>query len=316
MSVTPPLKKSFPLAVRRVDRILGQVEAQLERQPAVLRLVEADRRRSGRRVAPARDSRDGVPGDGRADPDVPRVARVDRDLADAAVLGDREAPRHEVPVVAPVGRLVEAEAGLAVARAAGLAGADVDRLAALVGRVDQQRADRRRVEPVGERLPLRLLLQRVVRPPDAAAGRADVEAAVVVIALRVDRHRGHAARPLCRQAVVLSRLPGDVHRERPDLVPARSALAVVAVPLGRRERVLLLLHGNRRVREGLVGVRLLGGGDELLRRLASGHDLLARHRKRHAVHGLARVRARECKRLGAERRAGGFVLGRAQASDP
>ena len=92
-----------------------------------------------------------------------RVAWVDRDPRDRPVVGDRERPGDARPVGAVVGRLVEAEPGLAVAAVVRLAGPDVDRLAGRIVRVDGDRADRVRRDSFGDLLPRRLLSERVLR---------------------------------------------------------------------------------------------------------------------------------------------------------
>jgi hypothetical protein len=113
---------------------------------------------------------------------VVRVERVDREARDAAPPGDRQRAGDERPVVAAVRGLVEADAGLAVAAAVRLAGADVDRLAGLVARVDQDRADGVRRDVVGDVLPVRVACERVgssttiaqVVPVMSSQNRADI----------------------------------------------------------------------------------------------------------------------------------------------
>ena len=78
---------------------------------------------------------------------------IDADRADRAVVGDREGAGDERPVVAAVGALVEAEAGLV--DGVRLAGAGVERVAGGVVGIDDQRADRVRRQPVLERRPAR-----------------------------------------------------------------------------------------------------------------------------------------------------------------
>ena len=278
------LEEVAPVRRVRVHGILRQVEAQLEAGSAVRGLVQPDRRSARRREAPTGDAGARVAGNRRAHEDVPRVLRVDGDLADAPILRDGVAARNELPVLAAVGGLVEAETGLAVARAAGLTGADVDRVAGLVGRVDQERADRGRVQPLVERLPVRVAAERVVGAPDPAARCADVEPALVRVALGVGDHRRQTAGPLGRQAVVLGGLAGDVEREGPDLLPGATAMTpvvigVVVVLAHRGEGALKLGHRHRLVREREVGVRLLGEAvDDLAGCFTAARTFLARNR--------------------------------------
>src|SRR6266508_1842862 len=105
-----------------------------------------------------------------------RVTRVDGDRAHAAaserVLADGAAPR-----VAAVGRLVEADAVDAAAAArVPLTRADPDRVR--VARVERDRADRVDLERAAQVLPRRRVGERVLRPPDSAAGGTDPHAAV------------------------------------------------------------------------------------------------------------------------------------------
>ena len=137
-------------------------------------------------------------------------------------LRDGERARDERPVRAAVGRLVETEAGLAVAARVRLAGADVDRLAGRVVRVDGDRADRVRRDPVRDVLPVRVRRERVRRAPDAAARRADVQRALLRLALRVDGERRYAPRPLGRLDEGLRAEPVDVERRRARRSPTSS----------------------------------------------------------------------------------------------
>ena len=201
-------------------------------------------------------------GDVGADEDVLRVARIDRDPADRAVARDGGAARDERPVVAAVGRAVEAEPGLGVARAALFTGARVDRAATLVGRVDQQRADRGRRNAAADRSPVRIRIERIVRPPDAAAGGRDEERAVLaalVGAAWIDCECRHAARPLRRPVERLRGERGHVVRERAELLPRAAVLRAVALELscGVRRRARLR-DADARERIRLVGVGLRG----------------------------------------------------------
>ena len=200
-----------------------------ERRPAVIGLVDARRRaRCGHGAAVRGDSpRAGA----RGDQDVVGVGRVDCHAADRAVGRNAAAVRagDERPAVAAVGAAVEAETGLAVAAPVGLAGADVDRVPTRVGRVDGDRADRARRDVAGDEVPLRLLRESVLRAPDAAAGGADVQRALLGVALRVDGESRLAARPLRSALVGLSAEPVDVHRRRAERLPS---VLVLGLALG------------------------------------------------------------------------------------
>ena len=177
---------------------------------------------------------------------------------DAVVRGSERAG-NEAPVLALVGRLVEAEAGLAVPAAVRFARADVERLARRVVRVDGDGADRVRRDVRRDLLPVRLLRERVLRAPDAAAGRADVQRAVLLVALRAHRHRRHAARPLRRLDERLRAESVDVERVRADLVPLGRELRPFLLELGvRLDRALDL--GRRDLRAGIRAVGVLLGG--------------------------------------------------------
>ena len=193
----------------------------------------------------------------RADQDVVRVALLDRDPRDRTVVGDGERAVDAGPVGAVVARLVEAEPSLAVAAGVSFTGADVDRLAGRVVRIDGDRADRVRRDPVGDLLPGGVLGQRVLRPPEPAAGRAQIEGALLRLALRVDGQRRDAARPLGRLDERLRAEPVDVEGVGADEVPLRAQLR----PAGggrvvRGERALDLVHADLVARVGPVGVRL------------------------------------------------------------
>ena len=69
-------------------------------------------------------------------------------------------------------------------------------------------------------VPLRLLRERVLRAPDAAAGGADVQRALLGVALRVDGESRLTARPLRSALVGLSAEPVDVQRRRAERLPA------------------------------------------------------------------------------------------------
>src|SRR5207302_30802 len=166
---------------------LGTVPDLGERLAAVPRLIETRLvcgRLTARLAAVADYVRQAANGPRGADEDVILVARIDDDRADpaaeervsvvhAAVGGVVDARVRELlPVVATVGRLVDADPSLTAGRAAvRLAGPEIERVARLVGRVERQDTDRGLSEPFRVRLlPVRARVQCVVRPPDAAAG--------------------------------------------------------------------------------------------------------------------------------------------------
>ena len=141
---------------------------------------------------------------------------------------ERAAPR-----VTAVRRLVEADAGDAPGAArVRLAGADVDRVAACIVRVDRDRPDRVDPERAGEVLPVRRTGESVLRPPDPSAGRSDPHAALARVALLVDRDRGDAAGREVRIRDVVRRV---AERRRPGRAPgsARSETHCPGRPLPR-----------------------------------------------------------------------------------
>src|SRR5207237_5569721 len=103
---------------------------------------------------------------------VARVRAVIRRVVDARVSELR-------PAVAPVGRLVDTDAGFAPRGATvPLACADVERVPARVVGIRNESADGVESQNAGEPCPGRARRERIVRPPDAAAGGADPEPAV------------------------------------------------------------------------------------------------------------------------------------------
>ena len=98
-----------------------------------------------------------------------------------------------LPVVAAVRRLVDADASLTAGRAAvALAGAEVERVVLLVGRIQHELTDRVLVEILWvDLLPHRIGASDVVRPPDAAARGAGPDAALVrrTVGVGDERHR-------------------------------------------------------------------------------------------------------------------------------
>src|SRR4029450_9217043 len=135
--------------------------------------------------------------------DMVRVRRVDEDLADAApeegVSTGRDARVHGVvhagvgelrPVVPPTRGLVDADARFAPGAAAiGLAGAEVERVAARVVGIGCQRADRVLRDPAREVCPARVCCGGGARSPNTAAGGANPETAVTGHTRRSDDER-------------------------------------------------------------------------------------------------------------------------------
>ena len=175
-----------------------------ERVPAIGRFVQADRVCAGREPLRLTRQTDRMrhPADaecGRS-VDVVCVRRVDKDLADAApeegVSTRRDTRVRSVahagvgelrPVVAAVRGLVDTDARLAAGAAAiGLAGTEVERVAARVVGISGQRADRVLRDPAREVCPARVRCESVVRPPNATAGGANPETAVTRHARRRD----------------------------------------------------------------------------------------------------------------------------------
>ena len=161
---------------RGIDRdvAVGLVRrAVVEERPraaAVGRLVEAPLRR-------ARNQRHGALGRRRDASGGPRGRGVDR-VRVARLHGDRpDRPADEGvggqlrPVVAAVRRLVEADARGCDRRRVRLAGADVERAALAIVRVERDRADRVQLELLGDVLPPRVVVEPLLRAPDPAAGR-------------------------------------------------------------------------------------------------------------------------------------------------
>ena len=160
-------------------------------------------------------------------------------------------------MVATVGRLVEAEAGLTVAARVRLTGADVDRLAGgSFGSTE--------IEPIAfVGMPPEMFChsgvsERVRRAPDAAACRGHVQAALRGPALRVDGQRGDAARPLRRLVERLRAESVDVQCVRPEGVPGRwSARRCAVRPVVRGDRALDLVDRDAVRGISAVGVRLV-----------------------------------------------------------
>src|SRR4029079_15457747 len=108
-----------------LDLVDGAVQRLRERRASVRRVVDAEWRRGGRRGGRVRRVGGLAPRAGaRAEQNVLRVSRLDRDPRDRPEMGDSERARDERPVRAAVRRLVETEAGLAVTARVPLAGAD------------------------------------------------------------------------------------------------------------------------------------------------------------------------------------------------
>ena len=209
------------------------------RGAAVRRLVEApvrgaDRRR-GRSTGRGRDAAHRA---GRGRVDRVRITLLDRDRADGAATELRLAqPR---PRLAAVGRLVDADTRGGAACRVRLTGADVERVGGGVVRVERDRAHRVQLERAGQKLPLRLLVECVVRAPHTAACRDDPQPAVALHAGGRDRDGGHAA-----AGHVFAR---DVVRPRPERGERiEGAARTDAHPLS-------LLPGPRRERLALRGL--------------------------------------------------------------
>src|SRR5205085_10088010 len=105
---------------------------------------------------------------------------------DACVRGEMS------PVVAPVCRLVETEAGFGVTRAVRLTRTDKQRIARWIARVERDRADRVSAKAARHEGPVRRCSEAVISPPDAAAGRSNVETALRLRAARCNRKRRRA----------------------------------------------------------------------------------------------------------------------------
>ena len=167
---------------------------------------------------------------GHVGPDVDGVgmARLDLDRADRAVDGHRARTLHEVPFPAAVGGLEQSQAGLGVAGPVWLARAGVDRVAARVVGIDEQRAERVRRQLLRRSAPLHVVGESVRCAPDptARSGNPDPASVTSLAALRVDRHRGHAPRVGRRRADAgfdveeLGRLRRDVGRHWAESLPA------------------------------------------------------------------------------------------------
>src|SRR6185437_9125907 len=169
-----------------------------ERRPAVVRLVDA-------RLVRARLEPLGLAGradhvvqaantERRADEDMARIVRVDHDRVDPAAEegidawgGTRVRPVADTsvvelrPVVAVVGRLIDADTSLAAGRAAvRLTRPEVERVVFPGARDERQRSDRVLVELLGAHLvPVRVRSSRIVGTPDAAARDAGPERALL-----------------------------------------------------------------------------------------------------------------------------------------
>ena len=235
-------------ARRRVVRDRGDVRAAVRRArragmdhrprgPAVRRAVEAPLRRPRDQrpvladAAVAAHGRVSADREGRAGIDRVRIAGLDPDRPDTASVERRAAVRAR-PVVAAVGRLVEADAcdTTAAARVA-LTGSDPERVRARIVRVDRDRPGRVDPEAPAQVLPVRVRRQRVVRAPDPSARRGDPHPALRAVApvcrrpaaVRVD---GEVGRATCRRVLLRHvRVRVPVRRElvqrrlRADLLP-------------------------------------------------------------------------------------------------
>ena len=115
---------------------------------AVGRFIDAERGRARRCEPAAGHCGESVAGDVGADVEVAGVGGIDEDRPDRPVLADRHATADETPAGSAVGRLEEADPGFGVGRAVGLAGADIEGVAAGVVGVDNDRPDRVGGQPI------------------------------------------------------------------------------------------------------------------------------------------------------------------------
>ena len=282
---------------RAARRVHGAVVDEAPRRAAVRRLVEApagdprDRPRHARAAGRAHAAKGGR----RRDVDRVRLAGHDHDLADALALELGLADRA-APVLAAVGRLVDAGAGNAAGGAdVRLAGADVDGVARRVVRVDGHGAGRVDAERPAQVRPVRLALEDVVRVPDAAARRRDVRRALVRRALRRQCDRG---RPTAGDVRV-----GHVQAGRAQLFERIEGLARAdAHPLALLPLSAVKLPALRLVERSPCGVHLRDR-DRVLRIRALHERLFGRGRRALVLHVVRPGRGkclqvpRQCRRL-------------------
>ena len=124
--------------------------------------------------------------------------------------------------------------------------------------------------------------ERVLAPPEPAAGRADVKRALLRLALRVDRERRHAAGPLRRLDERLRAEPVDVERVGSERVPLRAQLRAAALDsVVGRDRALDLVDRDLTCRVRAVRVCLgLGTGAVAFAPLPFAKRRVSRYRLR------------------------------------
>ncbi len=232
--------------LRGVDDVrVARVELDLVDQPG---LRERERRTPvGRRVdarlpvRPGRLHARGVRGRCRARPGrVPirmwlRVARLDRDPRDRTVVGDGERARRRATSARRRRSSCRARDPPRCHRCCSPRRSR-RRSSCRSGRSGRRRWSRSRSSEFRRRSASTSAswCERVLAPPEPAAGRADVERALLRLALRVDRQRRHAAGPLRRLDERLRAEPVDVERVRAERSPTSSS----ASRRGARQRLL------------------------------------------------------------------------------
>ncbi len=186
-------------------------------------------------------------------------------------LEEHIAAGHQRPVVAAVGRLIDADAGFRVGGSILLAGGRVQRVAGRIGGVEKKRSDRVRAEAAGDVLPfLRgIRVKRLIGSPDAAAGCRDVQTAMTFRAVGRQRHPCDAARRDVRRGIAKRiQHARDVRDARANELPASGGMRVAIErrpPVPRRNRrlrrdvasrkraLLVILHGGRVKAPHVVG---------------------------------------------------------------
>ena len=206
------------------------------------------------------------------------------------------------PIVAAVRRLVDAEAGLGVTGAVWLACSDVEGIARGIAWVECHRADRVRAEAAGDESPVRRGRKAVVGSPDAAAGSADVDAALRLTTVRRNRKRGRAAG---RRIVVAAERQDrrEVGDARPDQCPV--AGSVLAFGQTLCFDVCPRLLGIQRVLDGHLGRGICAVQVILLRCPEDVHLLGITRRNVVTVPTIAGLSAGSGQHLGAQLRGEG-----------
>ena len=161
----------------------------------------------------------------RADQDVVRVARLDRDPRDRAVVGDGERARRRAPSASRRRSSCRGRARPRCRRSRCLRRCR-RRSSCRSRRSGRRRSSRSRSSGSRRRSASRTgsAASAFFVRQSAAAGRAHVEGALLRLALRVDGQRRHAARPLGRLDERLRAEPVDVERVGADEVPLRAQL--------------------------------------------------------------------------------------------